>query len=60
MVPSVTHVSCFGGDNGAINLTLTGGTAPLSFLWSTGTGNEDIDNLTIGTYSVTVTDFQRL
>lgn len=50
------QVSCFGGNNGSIDLTVTAGTAPYSYNWSTGAITEDISNLTTGTYSVTVSD----
>ncbi|MBI4648552.1 MAG: gliding motility-associated C-terminal domain-containing protein [Bacteroidia bacterium] len=53
---SKTNVSCSGGSNGAANLTVTGGTAPYTFTWSNGPVAEDISNLQIGNYSVTVTD----
>ncbi|MCB2220021.1 MAG: DUF11 domain-containing protein, partial [Bacteroidetes bacterium] len=63
---NVTHtdVSCFEGDNGSIDLTVTGGTSPYSFAWSTTDGAiplgnesiEDPDGLTAGTYNVIVTD----
>lgn len=48
--------------DGAINLTVSGGTAPYTYLWNTldGTGlnltAEDQSSLTVGTYFVTVTD----
>ncbi|MCF8463576.1 MAG: SBBP repeat-containing protein, partial [Flavobacteriales bacterium] len=52
----VTDVSCRGLNNGAINLTAFGGTAPYSYSWSNGSSNEDLSSLSPGTYSVTVTD----
>src|SRR5205814_627073 len=56
-------VSCFGGNNGAIDLSVTGGTPDINgpadyyFEWSNGSTTEDISGLAAGTYTVTVTDF---
>lgn len=50
------NVLCFGGNTGSAVASGSGGTAPYSFVWSTGSTNAAISNLTIGTYSVTVTD----
>ena len=52
----VTNVSCNGGNNGAINLTATGGTGAYTYLWSNSAVTEDLTDLSAGTYSVTVTD----
>lgn len=52
------NISCFGGNNGAINITASGGTAAYSYNWGGGISSEDRNNLTQGTYSVTVTDAQ--
>jgi gliding motility-associated-like protein len=51
-----TNISCFGGTNGSVNLTVTGGTQPYAFNWSNGRTTEDINTLSAGTYTVTVTD----
>jgi hypothetical protein len=50
------NVSCFGGQNGSIDLTITGGTTPYTILWSNTATTEDISNLRAGYYRVTVDD----
>ena len=45
-----------GNANGSIDIDITGGTAPYTFLWSNGATTEDNTNLTPGVYSPTVTD----
>ncbi|MCC6461871.1 MAG: hypothetical protein IT260_15455 [Saprospiraceae bacterium] len=54
-----TPASCFGEADGALNLTVTGGTAPFTYNWSHLPGNndpEDLNNISSKTYTVTVTD----
>ncbi|MBA4241337.1 MAG: hypothetical protein C0448_11460 [Sphingobacteriaceae bacterium] len=53
---TVTNVSCFGGSNGTINLTPSGGTAPYTFNWGGGIITEDRTGLPAGVYTCTVTD----
>ncbi|MBL7778628.1 MAG: gliding motility-associated C-terminal domain-containing protein [Chitinophagales bacterium] len=53
---TATNVNCNGGNNGAINITVNGGTQPYTFNWSSGATTEDLSNLSQGTYSVVVTD----
>ncbi|MBL4656993.1 MAG: T9SS type A sorting domain-containing protein, partial [Flavobacteriales bacterium] len=52
----MTQVSCAGGSDGNVDLTVAGGTAPYAFLWSDGTTTEDLSNAIEGTYTVMVTD----
>ncbi|HON71456.1 MAG TPA: hypothetical protein PL153_10370, partial [Tenuifilum sp.] len=59
---SVTSVSCFGYNDGAIDITVSGGTSPYSYFWTTvnGCGHaidaEDQSTLSAGDYQVQVTD----
>lgn len=52
----LSNASCAGDANGAIDLTVTGGTGTLDYLWSGAQTTEDVSNLASGTYSVTITD----
>ncbi len=53
-----THINidCFGNTTGSIDVTVLGGTAPYSYLWNTNVTTEDLTNLAVGTYTLTVTD----
>lgn len=53
---SSTPVTCFGGNNGSISITPSGGTTPYSFAWSNGATTQNISSLTAGNYTVTMTD----
>lgn len=51
-----TPVSCFGDATGEIDLTITGGTTPYSFAWNNGASADGLTGLTVGDYTVTLTD----
>ncbi|MFM7822458.1 MAG: SprB repeat-containing protein, partial [Bacteroidota bacterium] len=53
---SVANVDCFGGTNGNIDLNVSGGTSPYTYLWSNGSVSEDLNGITAGTYTVSVVD----
>lgn len=53
VVEDVTNVD---GNNGSINLSVSGGVPGFTYLWSNGETTEDISGLTEGIYSVTITD----
>ncbi|MDX2003591.1 MAG: DUF2341 domain-containing protein [Chitinophagales bacterium] len=53
---SATNVSCNGGSNGAVTLTVTGGTSPYTYNWGGGITTQNRTSLAAGTYTVTITD----
>ncbi len=54
---TANDVSCFGGNNGSLNVVANGGTAPYNYIWSNGLGiSPSVSGATVGTYTVTVTD----
>ncbi len=52
------HVSCPGSANGAIDLSVSGGTSPYTYSWTDGTTTQDLSNKAANAYNVTVTDAQ--
>ena len=52
----VTNISCHNGATGVILALISGGTPPYSYEWSNGATNQQINNLSIGFYTLTVTD----
>ena len=47
---------CVVANSGSIDLQVSGGTAPYSFLWNTGASSEDLVNIAAGSYTVEITD----
>ena len=50
------NVSCYGEEDGAVDISVTGGTPPYSYYWSNGATTEDIDNLAPGDYLLQLAD----
>ncbi|MAT56157.1 MAG: hypothetical protein CMN32_16930 [Saprospirales bacterium] len=51
-----TDVSCFGGADGSITATVTGGTQPYSYEWNGTPGDSSLSALPVGQYCLLVTD----
>lgn len=51
-----THPSAPGLSNGSISIQVLNAVDPVSYIWSTGSTDNPIQNLPIGTYTVTVSD----
>jgi len=54
--PTISNVSCNGGNNGSITAHGSGGVAPYIYNWSNGSNGGTISNLSAGAYTVTVMD----
>lgn len=53
-VESVTKTKCFGTNTGAINISVTGGVPPYTYLWSNGATTQDLNNIPAGSYTVII------
>ncbi|GAB4248432.1 MAG: hypothetical protein Kow0079_00510 [Vicingaceae bacterium] len=51
-----TDASCNGTCDGTASVSPSGGTAPYTYLWSTGATTSSVSGLCAGNYSVTITD----
>lgn len=54
--PVIADVSCNGGNDGTIDVTVTAGVPGYTFIWSNGDTTQEISGLAAGTYTVTITD----
>ena len=52
----IQHVTCNGGNDGAITVSASGGEAPYTYLWSNGGSGPTISSLAAGNYLVTASD----
>ncbi len=53
---SYNSLDCYGDNNGYVSLSVSGGEAPYTYLWSNDKTTESISNLSAGEYVVNVTD----
>jgi gliding motility-associated-like protein len=53
---SLADVTCFGGSNGSISISATGGTGALGYAWSNNQSTAGATGLTAGAYTVMVKD----
>lgn len=51
-----TNVNCFGGSDGAVDITIDGGVFPMVFDWSNGSSTQNLSNVVANSYTVTITD----
>ncbi|MBL4716419.1 MAG: T9SS type A sorting domain-containing protein, partial [Bacteroidia bacterium] len=52
----ITDVTCFGDTTGYIDLNVTGGTPPYYYWWSNGKISQDLPDVAVGNYYVTISD----
>jgi len=55
-ISQTAFINCFGQSTAALNLSVSGGTSPFTFLWSNGATTQNISSLPAGSYSVTIND----
>jgi len=53
---TLTNISCNGAGDGAISISVSGGTGSYTYSWSNGENSKDISSLSPGDYTLTVTD----
>ena len=56
LVTVTTYNELCGNGTGSVNITVSGGTAPLTYQWDNGSTSEDLTNVSAGNYNCTVTD----
>jgi gliding motility-associated-like protein len=56
LTAEIIDVTCAGGSDGSIDVTVTGGNPSYTYNWSNGATTEDLVNVPIDEYTLTVTD----
>ena len=55
-IESFVNADCNGGSTGSVDVSIIGGVLPYSYSWSNGYTSKDAQNLSSGSYTLTVTD----
>ncbi len=55
-IDSVKDVTCFGGTDGFVFISVSNGTYPINYEWSNNTSQQNLYDAEVGNYEVTVTD----
>ncbi len=53
---TASNISCFGIQDAAASVSVSGGTIPYQYAWSNGQTSANLTNLSAGNYQVTITD----
>ncbi len=53
---NLSDISCYGQSDGSIDLNVSGGSGVFNYAWSQGNQSNQINNLSAGTYIVTISD----
>lgn len=56
VVADTAHPSCFGGNDGSLQLSINGANGPYDVLWSSGQSTSNIQNLSAGNYVATISN----
>jgi gliding motility-associated-like protein len=55
-IAEIGDVSCNGGNDGSVTISVAGGNAPYTYVWSNGATTAELRSVAAGSYDVTVTD----
>lgn len=55
---TTSAASCFGYNNGSVQITAGGGVPPYAYNWNNGGNTTVLNNITAGSYTITITDNQ--
>jgi len=56
LTSALLDINCYGGNNGAIDISVIGNSSPFTYAWSNGSTSQDVNQLEAGPHEVVVTD----